>query len=525
MTAEAPLFSIEESHATENGPPPNQVIDRDLQSQAPVWKIIVVDDEVEVHAITRLVLRRFSFEGRPVQLLFGTSGAEAVRLLHEHPDAAILLLDVVMEVESAGLDVVRHVRDEMQNHFIRIIIRTGQPGNAPEEEVFSQYEINDYKEKSFLTGQGLVTSILSALRSYRDLRALENMRKGLTRIIGATEDLFKPNSIKTLASGILTQLAAIIGLEHNGMKSDISCLACSNRRGTMRVYAGTGRFEQAVGSEIKNVVSAEAQKRIEESLAKERSLFFDHCYLGYFKTALGINLIFMEGHQPIGHLERKLVEVFSANITFAFDNLSLNREVIETQREVTFTLGEVIEVRSQETGHHVRRVALISKLLASKLGLEEAEADILYMSSPLHDLGKIGIPDPILNKQGPLDPEERRIMQEHARIGNDILKNSSRSILKAGSIIAYQHHERWDGTGYPQGLKGDRIHIFARITAIADVFDALSSDRCYRKAWPMDRVMAFFHEEKGRHFDPTLVDLLFDQAEILMQIKNNLKDL
>ncbi len=523
MTSDDPLLFTH--HAPKDDL--NEVIHTRITPDTPnaqKWKIIVVDDDEEVLSITRLVLRRFTFEERPVELYCGTSGVEAIRLLQEHPDAAILLLDVVMEDERTGLNVVRHVRDEMQNYFIRIILRTGQPGRAPEEHVFAEYEINDYKEKSFLTGQGLITSILSALRSYRDLRALENMRKGLTRIIDATEDLFKPNSIKTLASGILTQLASIIGLEHNGMKSHVSCLACSNRRGTLLVYAGTGRYEKAVGLPVREVVSDKVFHHIEEGITSGRSLFFDHCYLGYFKSALGINLIFIEGHQPISNLERKLLEVFSANITFAFDNLFLNREVIETQREVTFTLGEVIEIRSQETGQHVRRVALFSRFLASKSGLDEAQAELLFMASPLHDLGKIGIPDPILNKPGPLDPKERLIMQGHTTIGHNILKNSTRSILKAGSIISLQHHERWDGTGYPNALRMEEIHIFARITAVSDVFDALSSDRCYRKAWDMDRVLAFFKEERGRQFDPELVDLLFEHQEVLFSIKQNLKD-
>ncbi|MBF0427943.1 MAG: DUF3369 domain-containing protein [Magnetococcales bacterium] len=491
----------------------------------PPWKVIAVDDDEYVLVLTKFILAEFTFEERPIELLLGHSGEEAIRLVKEHPDAAILLLDVVMETASSGLDVVRHVRDVLKNTLIRIILRTGQPGHAPEETVFIDYDINDYKDKSTLSKQSLIISIIAALRSYRDLRTLENTRRGLEKIIDATANLFEPNSLKLLASGILTQLASIIDLEQSGHQHTTSSIAFSDRRGEMLVYAGSGRFKRAINKPLKQILSQALYQRIQEGMTEKKSLFFENYYFGYFCSTPQIeNYILTEAAHNLDDTEKNLIDLFSSNISFSFNNLFLNREILNTQREVTFTLGEVIEVRSQEAGQHVRRVALYSRLLASKFGMDDNEAELLYVASPLHDLGKIGIPDTILNKPGKLTPEERATMEQHPNIGHAILKQSQRSILQAGAIIAHQHHEKWDGSGYPQGLSQENIHIFARVTAVADVFDALICDRCYRRAWEMDRVLALFKEERGKHFDPRLVDIFFENLDEIIEIKNSLQD-
>ena len=158
----------------------------------------------------------------------------------------------------------------------------------------------------------------------------------------------------------------------------------------------------------------------------------------------------------------------------------LHDELEDTQREIIYKLGELGECRSSETGQHVKRVAEYSKLLAIKIGLDEKDVNRLFMSSPMHDIGKVGIPDSILNKNGKLDSAEWEVMKTHAQIGYEILRTSKREILQAAAIVSYTHYERWDGSGYPLGLKGEDIHIFGRITAIADVFDALTSERVYK---------------------------------------------
>lgn len=192
---------------------------------------------------------------------------------------------------------------------------------------------------------------------------------------------------------------------------------------------------------------------------------------------------------------------------------SLNHEIDTTLQQTLFAMGEAEEIRSKETRHHTRRVVEYCRLMARLAGMGEHEITLLVTAAPLHDIGKIGIPDHILLKTGPLDDEERTIMKTHAALGYDILKHSEREVLQSAAAIAHEHHERWDGLGYPQGLRGEEIHIFGRIVAIADVFDALVTERVYKKPWPLEKVKLYFQEERGKTFDPVLVDLLLNHYE------------
>ncbi len=226
---------------------------------------------------------------------------------------------------------------------------------------------------------------------------------------------------------------------------------------------------------------------------------------------------------PITNLKGEIVEYLSIrkNIT---DVVQLHEEIEETQREIIYKMGEIGESRSNETGNHVKRVAEYSKLLAKLYGLEEAECDILFTASPMHDIGKVGIPDYILHKTAKFTSEEFEIMKTHTMVGYEILKNSKREILKAASIVARDHHEKWDGSGYPKGSKAEEIHIYGRITAVADVFDALGSDRCYKKAWSEEDIFKLLKDERAKHFDPVLIDLFFENVDKFRKIRDSYKD-
>ena len=202
----------------------------------------------------------------------------------------------------------------------------------------------------------------------------------------------------------------------------------------------------------------------------------------------------------------------------------LNKEIEDTQKEVVFTMGAIGERRSKETGNHVKRVALYSELLAKYYGLSEKETALLKEASPMHDIGKVAIADSILNKPARLTAEEYTKMQEHAILGYEMLKHSKRPLLKTAAIVAYEHHEKYDGTGYPRGLKGEEIHIYGRITAVADVFDALGSKRIYKEAWDNEKIFALFREEKGKQFDPKLIDIFFEHVNEFLEIKNKYSD-
>ena len=204
--------------------------------------------------------------------------------------------------------------------------------------------------------------------------------------------------------------------------------------------------------------------------------------------------------------------------------IELNNAIEETQREVIYAMGEIGETRSKETGNHVKRVALYSRELALLYGLSHKEADLLQMASPMHDIGKVGIPDAVLNAPRKLDKNEWAIMQTHAQLGYDMLKSSNKPILKAAATVAHEHHEKWDGSGYPRGTAAENIHIYGRITAVADVFDALGSERVYKKAWKLDDILELFKKESGKHFDPKLVTLFMDNLDIFLEIRDRYND-
>jgi len=192
----------------------------------------------------------------------------------------------------------------------------------------------------------------------------------------------------------------------------------------------------------------------------------------------------------------------------------LTEEVIDTQREIIFTMGEICETRSHETGSHIKRVAEYCYLLAHLAGSDDAWQ--IKQASPMHDIGKVAIPDAVLHKPGKLNESEWKVMRSHAELGYKMLSVSRRPLLQMAATIAHEHHEKWDGSGYPRGLKGTEISFAGRVTAIADVFDALNHKRCYKDAWTLEQVWAFLREQRGKHFDPELIDLFFEfQADFL----------
>jgi len=208
----------------------------------------------------------------------------------------------------------------------------------------------------------------------------------------------------------------------------------------------------------------------------------------------------------------------------SLESVMLHEEIVATQREIIFTMGEIGESRSKETGNHVKRVAEYSYLLALGLGMSQEEAEKIKMASPMHDIGKVAIPDSVLKKPGKLTDEEYDIMKTHTVIAYNLLKGSSRDLLQSAAYIAHEHHEKWNGKGYPRGLKGEEIHIYGRITAVADVFDALGSDRVYKKAWELDRIINLFREERGEHFDPKLIDVFMEQLPKIIKVRDRYSD-
>ncbi len=513
--ADDALFADDDLFAPENNTASGQT-----------WRILVADDEPDVHRITRMVLSGFQFDGRRVELLSAYSGEEARQIMEANDDIAMVLLDVVMEDDHAGLNVARYIREELRNRYTRIVLRTGQPGQAPEHEVIRTYDINDYKDKTELTTTKLNTLMYATLRSYRDICTLNQHRHGLERVIKASAEVFSSGAISQFASAVLSQVTNLLGLE----QSALYCSSTSNQDKLIgirrfRVLAATGEMQEFTDLDSLESIPEHVRESFERAMSERRSQYYPNYYVGYFSSERGSeSLLYVRYTRMPSELDKQLLEIYATNVAITYENLLMREDIIETQRELVYMLGEAVEKRSKETGAHVKRVAQISRLLASLSGLPDEEAELIKMAAPLHDVGKIAIPDSILNKPGKHDADEWAIMQTHAQIGEDILSKSDRRILQLAAIIAGQHHERWDGTGYPHNLKGEQIHIAGRITALADVFDALGSKRCYKEAWEPERIVALIQEEAGKQFDPALVTLLLDNLDQVQAIRAQFPD-
>ena len=495
-------------------------------TEQPSWKILIADDDEQVHLVTRLVLDKMQFEGKPLKCISTHSGQETREYLQKNDAVCVLLLDVVMETQDAGLQTARYIRQELQNSRLRIILRTGQPGQAPEQQVIDEYEINDYKEKAELTVGKLYTTVKSALRSYRDIITIEKSKHGLEKIIEASYPLFRQEkSLERFTSGVLEQLEALLQLDSSLMYVRNDSFAAFGTPTHFEIVSGRSGFANLTHKKIEEVLPPEILAKVYQVIASNESYYGDLEYIGLFRSNLGfVSVLYVRSSHPLTTFDKDLLRLYSTNISLSFDNIVLNQDIIDTQKEIVYSIGDLIETRSKETGNHVKRVAEYSILLARLTKLPYDEIELLANASPMHDVGKIGITDDILIKPGKLTTEEFEVMKTHTSKGYAILANSHRKILQTAALIARDHHERWDGTGYPAGLRGQEVGIFARITAIADVFDALCHQRCYKEAWPAERVKKLFKEGQGTQFDPVLTGLFLDHIDEFYAIKSKYPD-
>jgi response regulator RpfG family c-di-GMP phosphodiesterase len=493
---------------------------------APPWKLLIADDEPEIHQVTKLALSEFTLEGRPIQFLDAYTGRQAVDMMVEHPDTAMVLMDVVMETDTAGLDAIEAIRNRLKNKLVRIVLRTGQPGQAPEGEVIKRYDINDYKEKTELTARKLFTVVYTGLSIYNDLQTRERSHAGLERIVDASSTIFRRRLPERLAKGALQLLGSIFGVDQSSTPPRFGAfLATQVDRPKPTLLAGIGRFDGRDGTALDPV-------EFSAHLAQIRAIADDTMWTrqpSLFAARFSVPkqaevAIWVEADRPFDPLDGHVLDVYCRNVISALHATQLTGDLEKSQHDLIVMLSEAIEKRSKETGNHVRRVGEYTRLLGKLLGLGEEETDTLLLAAALHDIGKIAIPDAILGKPGKLTPEERTIMETHAEIGGQMLVGHDMPVLSAAMIIATQHHERWDGLGYPRRLKGEDIHLYGRLAGLADVFDALGSHRCYKKAWPLDEILQTLRNERGRHFEPRLVDLFLENLDQFIVIRDRFED-
>lgn len=501
----------------------NEPQEEKLQLEKP-WRVLLVDDDEQMHQITRIALSGFEFQNRQLELISAFSAEQARAMLQVEDDIAIALIDVVMETEHAGLDLVKYIRTEQHNRLIRLVLRTGQAGQAPEDIVIKEYEIDDYKEKTELTTQKLRTLLYSMLRSYRDLCLIEEQKEGLSRVIEASANVQNTTSLKTYATTVLYQLTSLLKLD----ASAFYCLVQPSSDGEETralTLAATGDYVNFYPECSFDLLPELVAKRCLEAVSFRSSLSFKDAYVFFATDDRNVNsILYINLNSELSELDKQLLEIYMQNICLTFENINLMVDLQDTSKELVYNLANAVEARSKETGAHVQRVSLISERLGQLYGLPDHETTLIKHASPLHDVGKVAIPDSILHKPGKLDSEEWEIMKKHVDYGVEILNHSKRRLILVAKEIAGYHHEKWDGSGYPNGLSGADIPVAGRLTAVADVFDALGSKRSYKEPWPDEKIKQEFLSQKGKHFDPRMVELLIAHWDEFITIRENLPD-
>ena len=485
------------------------------------WKVLIADDDEQIQQVTRLALRGLTVLDRPIKLLVAKSGAEAVEVMQRESDIALVLMDVVMETEHAGLEAVEAIRNRLNNKHVRIVLRTGQPGQAPELQVVRDYDINDYKEKTELTMTRLYTVMQTGLRQYRELVALDRNRAGLESVIEASANIHNAQSLVAFQRGVLEQVAALLYARRDAVLLNASGVAAEMDDGDhLKVSAGTGAYRGSEGLPAQQVLEPVALERIRKAVASRTFDIGATHFAAYFATRGGAGYaVYLSSLTRFTAGDAKLIELFCRNVAIALDNLLLHHDLIESQRQLILLLSAGIEERSTDLHNHVKRVSEYARLLGRLAGLPDEDVETVGIAAALHDLGKISIPDAILNKPGVLTDDERAKMEKHVEIGKRMLEGQKTPLLKTAEAVVAGHHEHWDGRGYPGRLAGEQVPLFARITALCDVFDALSTRRVYKDAWPVEDVVGYLKEHSGSQFEPRLVELVLKNLDAFLKIR------
>jgi signal transduction histidine kinase/CheY-like chemotaxis protein len=325
--------------------------ERPRPDQSRRWKIAIIDDEPAVHDGTRFAVADYRLNGQGLEILSAYSAAEGRQLMRSHPDMAVVLLDVIMESDTAGLDLVEFIRHDLKNETVRIILRTGQPGQAPERRVIVDYDINDYKAKTELTADKLFTALTAALRGYQQLQRMVETRRGLEIIIDAASTLFDFKSMQRLAEGVLTQMASLLNVDCAGI---LVLREPQNSHETFSVLAGSGCYSRFIGTDVSQMIDHDLRHLVEEAFIRRQHEFSSGHSVLYINTLSGREVVVvLEAARQLSDTDRTLVEIFCSRLSIAFDNVILYEEL----QRANARLEERVAERTQDLTTANRRLA------------------------------------------------------------------------------------------------------------------------------------------------------------------------
>lgn len=484
------------------------------------WDVLVVDDEPSVQEVTELALSRLTCEGLPICLHFASSVEEAINLLHRIPNISVVLLDVIMEGDLSGLDLVNYVRKTLNNHHIRFIIRTGQAGISSEIQVIQNYDIQGYWNKVDLTVKQLRNVVIAAIRNYTSLLRIERRRE-ISDFILKQSRLLQDESLDERMFVELMSNSLISLFQHTSFATpqeaalgqgffSLALIKSYALEARTMIVAAHGVCDQSWLGPLESFPRKESREEILEMMALNEPIAMTendaHLRLLIRFSAKGLleTALFVEG--AANSIDPSHLMTMATHAQTIFKNMSSYWLTRRSYTESALRLAGIVEARmSGPSDSYLIRIYAQVRLMALMAGCTEREAELFAHGASLHDIGKIKLPDAILMKPTALTSAEWEVIKTHPLIGYELLSDPSHQDLQSGATIALEHHERWDGQGYPNGKRGLDISLGARITAIVSVHDRLLNDRPYRSAWERDKVIAYIKDSAGSLFDPDLI--------------------
>lgn len=461
------------------------------------WKILIVDDEPEVHAVTKLALSDFSFLGRGLEFHSAYSGVEARELAIQHPDAAIVLLDVVMESDDAGLHVAKFIREDLGNRFTRIILRTGQPGQAPERTVIVNYDINDYKSKTELTAQKLFTAVMSSLRSYRDIISIEHSRHGLEKIIASSTNLFALQSMDHFVDGLVQQLSWVIG----GARQTLYAAAGRSLNGDhMVIRAAYGEdADQLLNQKIKAALPKNVLPEVDKVIRSHGIFYGEDFVLAYCPSQCrpqGALLCLTGLTRQLNDSEKELLQLFADNVQLAHDNVTCLQDTDELLAGIVGRLMILEQEKVAQTLSRQSSFVQVTHALATAVDLTPTRVQQTTTAATLYERAEklfAIMDDQPASKVSPCQERLKRAVRPLNMADSDVAQIAYRGLN--------ERLERWDGLGLPAGKQGPAIAIESQVLVLA-----LHFCRLVEQGLSEDEIMTRLNEERERHFAPTLVE-------------------
>ncbi|RUO34585.1 DUF3369 domain-containing protein [Aliidiomarina soli] len=472
------------------------------------WKILIVDDEPEVHAVTKLALSDFSFLGRGLEFHSAFSGEEARELATNHPDAAIVLLDVVMESDDAGLHVAKFIREELGNRFTRIILRTGQPGQAPERTVIVNYDINDYKSKTELTAQKLFTAVMSSLRSYRDIISIDHSRRGLEKVIASSTNLFALQSMEHFVDGLVQQLSWVIG----GARQTLYATAGrSPNPEQMVIRAAYGEdADQLMNQQIKAALPKKVLPEVDKVVRSHGIYYGDDFVLAYCPSQCRPQgaLLCMTGlTRPLSDSEKELLQLFADNVQLAHDNVTCLQDTDELLAQLVARLMELEQTHVAEQLDKQSAYVRMTHELAQATEMGAARVQQTATAATLYERAErlfAVMDNQPATKVSPCQERLKRAVRPLHMAESDVAQIAYRALN--------ERLERWDGLGLPAGKQGEAIAMESQVLVLAfHLFKLAQEDLTEAE------LLARLDAERNRHFAPQLLKAVKQNLSSLLQ--------